>query len=92
MKLTTLIKSELKNFFLVLAYIGLAMTVYIIWFDSLWHLWYVDAITGVIIFASGVALGYLYLKSEYNHKHKAESNVSESTDTKEDNLKEEGEK
>lgn len=59
-----LIKKYYLNILLVIIYTAIAMTVYIVWFDSLWHLWYIDFITGVIIFSIGCVLGYFYVKSE----------------------------
>ena len=62
------IKKYYLNMILVLIYTGMAMTVYIIWFDSLWHLWYVDFITAVVIAIAGGILGYMYIRSEMKNK------------------------
>ncbi len=65
------VKKYYLNILLVVFYTAIAMTVYIIWFDSLWHLWYIDLITGVIIFAIGCVLGYFYVKSEVKKRTQA---------------------
>ena len=81
------LKKYCLNILLVLFYTGIAMTVYIIWFDHMWHLWYVDVIIGVVICAIGAFLGYLYLKSEMKAKEpekygkKIEENNAEEQNT-----------
>ena len=47
---------------LTLAYTCIADVVYIIWFNSLWHLWFINVITGICITAIGFTIGYIYLK------------------------------
>ena len=71
------IKKYYLNILLVLFYTGIAMTVYIVWFDSMWHLWYVDFITAIIIFAIGCVLGYFYIKSEMKKNIKPEEKKEE---------------
>ena len=46
---------------LTLAYTTIANVVYIMWFDSLWHLWFVDMITCIVITLLGLYIGYVYL-------------------------------
>lgn len=62
------IKREYKNLILVFAYIVIANLAYIIWFQDLWGLWYIDLITAIVITALGVLLGYFYIKSEEKKK------------------------
>ena len=57
------IKKYFKHLVLVAVYTILMITIYVVWFESLWHLWYVDFITGVVILAGGIALGTQYIKS-----------------------------
>ena len=63
------IKKYYLNILLVVFYTAIAMTVYIIWFDSMWHLWYIDLITGIVIFAIGCVLGFFYVKSEVKKRN-----------------------
>ncbi len=60
------IKKYYKDLLLVIAYTGVALAVYIVWFESLWHLWYVDLITAIVILGVGVVIGYFYMKSVIN--------------------------
>lgn len=56
------IKKYFKNLLLVVTYTVLMILIYVIWFESLWHLWYVDFVTGILIFAGGCVIGYQYIK------------------------------
>ena len=70
------IKKYFKHLVLVAVYTILMMTIYIVWFESLWHLWYVDSITGIVILAGGVFIGYKYVKGivkETEEKEKKEN-------------------
>ena len=58
------IKKHFTKLLLVVVYTTLALVIYIVWFNSLWHLWYVDVITGVVILGLGIFLGYDYIKGE----------------------------
>lgn len=77
------IKKYYLNILLVVFYTAIAMTVYIIWFDSMWHLWYVDLITGFVVFGFGCAFGYYYLKNEYKKNHESDEKT-EIAEVKED--------
>jgi len=65
-------KNEKKNILLVVAYTLVAMTVYCVWFHSLWHLWYVTLLTGLLIIIIGAVCGYFYVKSSIRAKAKLE--------------------
>lgn len=67
MKIKDLIKKQWKNLTVVFFYILFASLVYGIWFDSLWHLWYIDFITVLVIVIIGCIIGYFYIKSELKH-------------------------
>lgn len=70
-KIISYIKNNYKNLLLVLAYIIIASLVYVIWFNSLWHLWYVNVAVVLVIVVSGCVIGYFFIKSE--NKIKEES-------------------
>ena len=92
MNLSKLIKNNLKNFLLVIAYIIISVAVYVVWFDSLWHLWYVDVITGVVIVALGIVIGYFYLKGEEDNKNKKiEAKEDKKEEVKEETTEEDNE-
>lgn len=57
-------KRQYKNLILVAIYLIMANVVYIVWFNDLWHLWYVDVITFLVITALGLFIGYKYILSE----------------------------
>lgn len=57
-------KRQYKNLILVAMYLIMANVVYIVWFNDLWHLWYVDVITFLAITALGLFIGYKYILSE----------------------------
>ena len=78
------LKKYYLNLILVLIYTGLAMTVYIVWFESLWHLWYVDMITGFVILGLGGFLGYLYIKSEMKKDEPKKEEIKKEEETKTD--------
>lgn len=61
------IKKYYKDLLLVIAYTGVALAVYIVWFESMWHLWYVDLITAIVILGIGAVIGYFYMKSVINN-------------------------
>lgn len=81
------IKKYYLNILLVVFYTAIAMTVYIIWFDSLWHLWYIDFITGIVILGIGCVLGYFYVKSEVKKK----TAIVEAKDKPEEKIEEKAE-
>ncbi len=58
------IKKNWKNLLLVLIYIVIASLVYIFWFDSMWHLWFINLIAVIVIIIVGVIIGYFYIKGE----------------------------
>ena len=57
------IKKFYKDLLLVVGYTGVAIAVYVVWFESMWHLWYVDFITAFLILGLGALIGYFYMKS-----------------------------
>lgn len=69
--LKDLIKKQYKNLILISVYIISAALVYGIWFNSMWHLWYVNLITVVVIVAIGCVIGYFYLKLEIKNQDEA---------------------
>ena len=67
-KILDYIKNNNKNILLVLAYIIIACAVYVVWFNSMWHLWFVNMITIIVIISIGITIGYFYIKSENKAK------------------------
>ena len=57
------IKKFYKDLLLVVGYTGVAIAVYVVWLESMWHLWYVDFITAFLILGLGALIGYFYMKS-----------------------------
>lgn len=57
------LKRYYKEIILVVFYIAIACAAYICWFETLWHLWYVDMITGLAIVFIGLTIGFLYIRS-----------------------------
>ncbi|MCR5231139.1 MAG: hypothetical protein K6B64_00660 [Acholeplasmatales bacterium] len=57
------LKRYYKEVILVIFYIAIACAAYICWFETLWHLWYVDMITGLAIIFLGGTVGFLYIRS-----------------------------
>ena len=89
------VKKYYKHLLLVLFYSVLALVIYIIWFNSLWHLWYVDVITAIVILGLSVFLGYDYMKGVIKEEKEKEDkalednteakvNIEETTDSVED--------
>ena len=74
------VKKYFKNLLLVVTYTVLMIVIYVVWFESLWHLWYVDFITGVLILAGGCFIGYQYMKGvvEEDNKKAQEAKVEDS--------------
>ena len=70
-----------KEVILIFFYIAIAVAAYVCWFDSLWHLWYVDLVTAISIVVVGATVGFLYIKSiekeESQKKEKEEKNSTE---------------
>lgn len=75
--LKDLIKKQYKNLILIAAYIIAASLVYGIWFNSIWHLWYINLITVFVIVAVGCVIGYFYLKSEIKKQEQLEAENKE---------------
>lgn len=63
--LKDILKNQWKNCILVLAYIAIALVVYITLAVTVIKLWYVTLIISVAIVAIGLTIGILYIKSEY---------------------------
>ena len=89
------VKKYYNHLLLVLFYSVLALVIYIIWFNSLWHLWYVDVITAIVILGLSVFLGYDYMKGVIKEEKEKEAkaleanteakvNIEETTDSVED--------
>lgn len=74
-KILDYIKNNYKNIILVLAYIIIACAVYVVWFNSMWHLWYVNMITIIVIISIGITIGYLYIKSDNKAKKIKEEKI-----------------
>ena len=53
------------------------MVIYVTWFESLWHLWFVDVIAALLILSGGIVIGYFYLKGIVKEENK-DNNQSES--------------
>ena len=70
-------KEIIKKYYTILllafVYTTVAITVYIIWFNSMWHLWFVNVIAGILIFGLGVVITYLYIKAKIDKEKKEEA-------------------
>ncbi len=70
-------KEYIKKYYTILLlaiiYTTVAITVYIIWFNSMWHLWFVNVIAGILIFGLGVVITYLYIKAKIDKEKKEEA-------------------
>ena len=53
-----------KELSIVFVYIVVASLVYVVWFNSLWGLWYVNLITVLAIIAIGVVIGLFYIRGK----------------------------
>ena len=74
------VKKYFKHILMVAIYTILFLIIYIVWFESLWHLWYVDVITAIVILGLGITIGYFYLKGvvkETEEKEKLEAQNNE---------------
>lgn len=76
------IKKYYKDLLLVVGYTGVAIAVYVVWFESMWHLWYVDLITAILIIGLGALIGYFYLKGiiKKDSEEKVKEEVSKETE------------
>lgn len=74
-----LLKNQYKNVILVCVYTILAGAVYCMWAHSLWGLWYIDMIIGLVILAIGAVVGYFYISSEDKNEQKAKAKIQEPT-------------
>ena len=88
------LKRYYKECILIFFYIAVAVAAYVCWFDSLWHLWYIDLLTAATIVVIGGTIGFLYVKSiekEESHKEqkKEENPQIEATELEECKEKEE---
>lgn len=68
-----------KEVILIFFYIAIAVAAYICWFDSMWHLWYVDLITAVVIVVIGGTIGFLYIKGIEKDEEKKKNEPKEET-------------
>ena len=68
-----------KEVILIFFYIAIAVAAYICWFDSLWHLWYVDLITAIVIVVIGGTIGFLYIKGIEKDEEKKKNEPKEET-------------
>lgn len=55
-----------------IVYTTVAIIVYIVWLESAFHLWYVNVIVALAIFALGFVIGYLYIKAKIDKEKKEE--------------------
>lgn len=59
-----LLKKHKIKLLISLAYIIVALLVYVVWFQILWQLWFVDVLVGLAIVAIGVLICFLWIKAE----------------------------
>lgn len=69
-----LIENHWKELAIVFVYILVACLAYGVWFNSLWHKWYINLITIIVIIAIGVVIGFFYIKGMDKEKAKEEEN------------------
>ncbi|RIA78118.1 hypothetical protein EI71_00430 [Anaeroplasma bactoclasticum] len=67
-----LLKNHWKELAIVFVYILVACLAYGVWFNSLWHKWYINLITILVIIAIGVVIGFFYIKGMDKEKAKEE--------------------
>lgn len=77
------LKRYFKELILIFFYIAIAVAAYVCWFDSLWHLWYVDLVTSLAIVAIGITVGFIYISSL--EKEKKTKEEEKPLDNKEEN-------
>ena len=77
------LKRYFKELILIFFYIAIAVAAYVCWFDSLWHLWYVDLVTSLVIVAIGITVGFIYISSL--EKEKKTKEEEKPLDNKEEN-------
>lgn len=63
-KIQEIWNKQYKNIILAICYTIIACCVYCVWVESLWHLWYVDMLVGLLVVALGCVIGYFFIKSE----------------------------
>ena len=80
------LKRYYKELILIFFYIAIACAAYICGFDSMWHLWYVDLVTGLAILALGVTVGFIYISSLEKENKKKEEKVTEEANKEDNNL------
>lgn len=64
-----------KDLLLICAYIATAVAVYTVWFQSMWHLWYVTLLTACLICVVGVLIGAYYIKEKDKEEAKKNEEV-----------------
>ena len=67
-----IVKKYWKILLLAFAYTFIAITIYVMWFNSLWKLWFVDVIAAVVITTIGIVMTYFYIKSKLIKDKEAE--------------------
>lgn len=72
-----LFKNHWKELAIVCVYVIVASLAYGVWFHSLWHKWYIDLITCVVILAIGVVIGYFYITGMDKEKANKESKIED---------------
>lgn len=78
------VKKYFKHILMVAIYTILFLIIYIIWFESLWHLWYVDVITAIVILGLGITIGYFYLKGIVKETEEKENLEAQNNEIKEE--------
>ena len=91
-----LLVNHWKELLIIVSYIVVGCLAYGVWFNSLWHKWYINLITVVVIIAIGAVIGYFYIlgmdrEREQKKALEEESNLSNNVEesTKENIEKEE---
>ena len=66
-----------KELAIVCAYIIVGCLVYGVWFNHLWHKWYINLITVFVIIAIGVVIGFFYIRGMDKEKLEKENKIEE---------------
>lgn len=86
-----------KELIIIVSYVVVGCLAYCVWFNSLWHKWYINLITAVVIIIIGAVIGFFYIQSvdrdrEHNNALKAKEEESNLSNTVEGSTEENIEK
>lgn len=68
-----------KELAIVCVYITVGSLAYGVWFNHLWHKWYINLITVIVIIAIGVVIGFFYIRGMDKEKLEKKNKIEESS-------------